>query len=108
MKRIKNRISPKSKYNAVLDVMSGKGTFEKIARKYNMSVSTLWNYNASADAAIRKVVGLKEDCISPQKSGEHGNMEGVADKKTRRDNNIYLDLDHDLVIRVTCSKHKTD
>lgn len=108
MKRMKNRISPKSKYSAVLEVMSGKGTFEKIARKYNMSVTTLWNYNASADAAIRKVVGLKEDCISPQKSDEHENIDGSMNRKTRKNNDVYLDGTNDLVIRITCSKDKTN
>lgn len=105
MKRNKNRISPKSKYNAVLDVMSGHGTFEKIAKKYNMSVSTLWNYNASADAAVRKVVGLKEDCIS-QESVEHDSEHSYRDiskfSKTSKGNNFYLNGDNELVIRIKC------
>ena len=106
MKRNKSRISPKSKYNAVLDVMSGKGTFEKIARKYNMSVTTLWNYNASADAAIRKVVGLKEDCISHQEATdndcEHAARKRSADIKTNNGINSYLNTDNELVIRIKC------
>lgn len=106
MKRHTNRISPKSKYNAVLEVMSGQGTFEKIARKYNMSVTTLWNYNASADAAIRKVVGLEEDRIKQETvepdSAHSGRKSSKARRTTSKENNLYLNGDNELVIRIKC------
>ncbi|MGX9366506.1 hypothetical protein ACTVJH_10765 [Desulfoplanes sp. PS50] len=106
MKKNKSRISPKSKYKAVLEVMSGHGTFEKIARKYNMSVSTLWNYNASADAAIRKVVGLNEDRISTheatvQDCGDAGKVLS-KDREENKGNSLYLNAENELVIRIRC------
>ena len=101
MRKNKKHISPKSKYNAVLDLMGGKGTLEKVAMKYNMSVTTLWKYNANADAAIRKVVGLEENCIPCQGSqglaqSDASKIENMKTTKKHDSNN-----DNELVIRIT-------
>ena len=100
MKNNRKRISPKTKYEAVLEVMSGNGTFEKIARKYNMSVTTLWNYNASADAAIRKVFGLQSDCIPYNESKKNHERKNAKSKTVKKDNKSLFHSNNEVLIRV--------
>lgn len=85
MRRNKKKISPRSKYNAVLDLMSGKGTLEKIAKQYNMSVTTLWKYNANVDAAIRNVVGFEENCSPYRDSTEYPSIKMSQDDTHKND-----------------------
>jgi hypothetical protein len=71
-----------------------------------MSVSTLWNYNASADAAIRKVVGLNEDRISAQEAtvqdcADAGRIP-AKNREENKGNNLYLNAENELVIRIRC------
>ncbi|MGX9367279.1 hypothetical protein ACTVJH_14775 [Desulfoplanes sp. PS50] len=66
MKR-KKRISPEVRYDAVMDLIRNKDTLKNVARRNNMSISTLWNYYADVDAAIKKVVGI-DISNSPQQA----------------------------------------
>jgi transposase-like protein len=58
MRKRRPRIAPEVRYDAVMDLIRNKDTLKNVARRNNMSISTLWNYYADVDAAIKKVVGI--------------------------------------------------
>lgn len=59
-KRKHQRIDPDVKYKAVMEFIKNPDTFKNVTKRNNMSTSTLWNYCAEVDAAIKKVVGIDE------------------------------------------------
>ena len=76
MAKKKPRISPEVKFKAVMEFLSGKGTCSSVARRNNISISSLWNYCADVDAAIKRVVGLDERYTSNQPKMITGRADG--------------------------------
>ncbi|GAU07602.1 hypothetical protein [Desulfoplanes formicivorans] len=70
MKKKRPRIAPEVRYDAVMDLIRNKDTLKNVARRNNMSTSSLWNYYTDVDAAIKKVVGL-DDCDSSCKTSRN-------------------------------------
>jgi hypothetical protein len=72
-----------------MDLIRNKDTLKNVARRNNMSISTLWNYYADVDAAIKKVVGIDNSNPSrqaapsraPQEAEAKAGHEGTAAKQ---------------------------
>ena len=112
MKRKKPRISPEVRYNAVMELIRNQDTFKNVARRNNISISSLWNYCADVDAAIKKVVGLDENYRLEQEKMPFRNAGSGRNKhnahsdqceqiKTASDSN----KDNEIVIRLKVSTH---
>jgi transposase-like protein len=103
MKKRRPRIAPEVRYDAVMDLIRNKDTLKNVARRNNMSISTLWNYYADVDAAIKKVVGI-DNSNSPQQAApsratieEKEGQEGTAAKHVEAMSAVES---NELVIRI--------
>jgi hypothetical protein len=79
MRKRRPRIAPEVRYDAVMDLIRNKDTLKNVARRNNMSISTLWNYYADVDAAIKKVVGIDNSNPSRQAVPSRAPQEAKAD-----------------------------
>jgi transposase-like protein len=78
MRKRRPRIAPEVRYDAVMDLIRNKDTLKNVARRNNMSISTLWNYYADVDAAIKKVVGMDNSNSSRQAVQSMASQEAKA------------------------------
>jgi hypothetical protein len=105
MKKRRPRIAPEVRYDAVMDLIRNKDTLKQVARRNNMSTSSLWNYYADVDATIKKVVGMDNSNSSrqavPSRAGqkEKASHEGAEAAITP----IPPDESNELVIRIKIS-----
>jgi transposase-like protein len=78
MRKRRPRIAPEVRYDAVMDLIRNKDTLKNVARRNNMSISTLWNYYADVDAAIKKVVGMDNSNSARQAAQSMASQEARA------------------------------
>jgi hypothetical protein len=106
MKKRRPRIAPEVRYDAVMDLIRNKDTLKQVARRNNMSTSSLWNYYADVDAAIKKVVGMDNSNSSrqpaPSRAGQEAKAghEGTAAKQVESMSAVEA---NELVIRIKIS-----
>jgi transposase-like protein len=106
MKKRRPRIAPEVRYDAVMDLIRNKDTLKQVARRNNMSTSSLWNYYADVDAAIKKVVGMDNSNPSrqavPSKAPQEAKAghEGTAAKQVESMSAVEA---NELVIRIKIS-----
>jgi hypothetical protein len=88
-----------------MDLIRNKDTLKNVARRNNMSISTLWNYYADVDAAIKKVVGIDNSNPSRQAVPSWAPQEAKAGHEGAETaiTSISSDESNELVIRIKIS-----
>jgi hypothetical protein len=105
MKKRRPRIAPEVRYDAVMDLIRNKDTLKQVARRNNMSTSSLWNYYADVDAAIKKVVGMDNSNPSRQAVPSRAPQEAKGDHEGAETaiTSISSNESNELVIRIKIS-----